>query len=85
MRRLIVAALGAILAWPALAASSVSDDEQRQACMGDAFRLCLTDIPDRAAVRLCLAAKRAELTSECRSAYDRVVASERKGARTPRM
>jgi hypothetical protein len=33
---------------PVLAQSAPSEDEQRQACMGDAMRLCAAYIPDRA-------------------------------------
>jgi hypothetical protein len=40
--------------------------DQRQACTGDAFRLCNKFIPDPATTGACLARMRASLSPECR-------------------
>lgn len=47
-----------------------SEADQKQACMGDAFRFCATSIPDRQAVGQCLATNREQLTPACRSMID---------------
>ena len=49
------------------AAAEVSD-EARQACTGDAMRLCSEFIPDVAKVTACMMRKRAQVSPECRLA-----------------
>ena len=55
---------------PALAQSGPSEAVQRQACMGDALRLCAAYIPDRAQIRDCMAAQLDQLSSQCRAVFD---------------
>lgn len=62
----------------ASAASALSEGEQTTACMGDAFRLCVSEIPDRQAVRRCMGVKRDQLSAGCRLAYDSVLTDERR-------
>lgn len=50
--------------WPA--ASRAYTDEQQQACMGDAFRLCGGEIPDVERVRACMNRSKSQLTPGCR-------------------
>ena len=40
--------------------------EQQQACTGDAFRLCSSEIPDVDRVTACMIARKAELSPGCR-------------------
>ena len=49
-------------------AQGTSDDAVRQACTPDAMRLCGDTIPDVAKTTACMHAKRAQLSSECRTA-----------------
>jgi hypothetical protein len=49
------------------AAAEVSD-EARQACTGDAMRLCSDFIPDVQKVTACMMRKRAQVSAECRLA-----------------
>jgi hypothetical protein len=41
--------------------------EQQQACMGDAFRLCSSEIPDIDRVKACMIRNRSQLSAECRA------------------
>ncbi len=43
--------------------------EQEQACTGDAFRLCSSEIPDVARVTACMDAKRSQLSPPCRAQF----------------
>jgi hypothetical protein len=40
--------------------------EQQQACMGDAFRLCSSEIPDVDRVRTCMVRQQSQLSPGCR-------------------
>lgn len=44
--------------------------EQEQACTGDAFRLCGSDIPDVERITACMARNRAQLSPACRVFFD---------------
>ncbi|RZN06336.1 hypothetical protein CWO91_29585 [Bradyrhizobium genosp. SA-3] len=67
--RLVLALLSATIT-PALAQSGPSEAIQRQACMGDALRLCAAYVPDRAQIRDCMAAQRDQLSPQCRAVFD---------------
>jgi hypothetical protein len=67
--RLVLAFLTATVT-PALAQSGPSEAVQRQACMGDALRLCSAYVPDRNQIRDCMAAQRDLLSPSCRSVFD---------------
>lgn len=43
--------------------------EQEQACSGDAFRLCSSEIPDVGRVTACMDAKRSQLSPPCRALF----------------
>jgi hypothetical protein len=43
--------------------------EQEQACTGDAFRLCSSDIPDVARVTACMARNKSQLSPACRAQF----------------
>ena len=55
---------------PAFAQSGPGEDAQRQACMGDALRLCSSYIPDRGQIRNCMAAQQDQLSPQCRAVFD---------------
>jgi hypothetical protein len=44
--------------------------EQRQACTGDAFRLCSSEIPDISRITACMAANKSSLSPRCRVVFD---------------
>ena len=50
-------------------ASQAYTPEQEQACTGDAFRLCSSEIPDVARVTACMAAKKSQLSPGCRAQF----------------
>jgi hypothetical protein len=52
---------------PAAAQSYTS--EQEQACTGDAFRLCSSEIPDIGRVTACMVAKKSQLSPPCRAQF----------------
>ena len=52
---------------PALAQGTA---EERSACMGDAFRFCLSDIPNVAEIEACLIKNESKLTPACRAEFE---------------
>lgn len=66
-------------AWTASAETA----EDRQACTGDAFRVCWSAIPDRNNVLQCLVENRNRLNPDCREVITRYTRSHRhKGTRS---
>jgi hypothetical protein len=61
---LMLATALAVSVWPA--AGHAYTPEGRQACTGDAFRLCSAEIPDVERVRACLHRNKAQLSPGCR-------------------
>ncbi|MTV16232.1 hypothetical protein FDV58_09900 [Bradyrhizobium elkanii] len=63
--------------------------EQRAACAPDAFRLCLSYIPDPTNVEACLRQRESALSDACRAVFDRAaeaasagtIGAPRRGAR----
>jgi hypothetical protein len=51
------------------AASHAYTPEQQQACSGDAFRLCSSDIPDVDRVTVCMVRNKAQLSPGCRAFF----------------
>jgi hypothetical protein len=45
--------------------------EDRSACDKDAFKLCMSSLPSKEAVMLCLRGKKAELSPRCRAQFDK--------------
>jgi hypothetical protein len=54
----------------ALAQESRGTAEQRAACAPDAFRLCLSYIPDATNVEACLRQRKSDLSDACRAVFD---------------
>jgi len=48
---------------------------QRIACTPDAWRLCSSEIPDVDAVKACMMANKAKLSSACRATFPKEVAA----------
>ena len=67
--------------WPA--ASRAYTDEQQQACMGDAFRLCGAEIPDVARVGACMNRNKSQLSPGCRAHFRPEPAAARGAAHRP--
>ena len=59
----------ALSVWIGPAASQTYTPEQEQACTGDAFRLCSSEIPDVGRVTACMVAKRSQLSPACRAQF----------------
>ena len=51
------------------AAGQTYTPEQEQACTGDAFRLCSSEIPDISRVTACMVAKKSQLSPACRAHF----------------
>src|SRR5262245_50003103 len=58
-------------------AASAETSEERQACIGDAFRVCWSAIPDRNNVLQCLVENRSQLSVDCREIINRYARSHR--------
>jgi hypothetical protein len=54
----------------AIAQENRGTAEQRAACAPDAFRLCVSFIPDATNVEACLRQKKSDLSDACRSVFD---------------
>jgi hypothetical protein len=63
----VCVALGSAL-W-ASSAQAFTEDDQQRLCTGDVFRLCSSEIPDRARIIACMRHKRAQLSEGCRSVF----------------
>jgi hypothetical protein len=50
-------------------ASHAYTSEQRRLCMGDALRLCSSELPDVDRITACMARKRSSLSEGCRSVF----------------
>lgn len=60
-----------VLAMAFLSSAAMAEtSEERQACIGDAFRVCWSAIPDRNAVFHCLMDNRPRLNPACRVVMD---------------
>ncbi|MDI1267209.1 MAG: hypothetical protein PS018_28510 [bacterium] len=64
---LLLAAVIAVSMFPA--AGQAYTPEQEQACTGDAFRLCSSEIPDVSRVTACMVARKAQLSPGCRAHF----------------
>jgi len=63
------AVVTAVLVLAAAPASAQGTAEQRSACMGDAFKFCLSDIPRVAAIEACLERNESKLTPACQAEF----------------
>jgi hypothetical protein len=72
-----VFAVAAMSVRPA-AAQGQGTPEQRQACSGDAQRLCGEFIPDATKISACLAKKRSSLSPACKAVFTRPTKKKRR-------
>ena len=49
--------------------------EQREACMGDAMRLCGSEIPDVDRVLVCMRAKKSQVSARCKATIPKTLAA----------
>lgn len=56
-----------------LASAQTSSAEQRRLCIGDAFRLCSSAIPNVEDVTACMRKQKANLSSGCKAVFDKPV------------
>jgi hypothetical protein len=54
----------------AIAQENRGTPEQRAACAPDAFRLCLSHMPDATNVEACLRQRKSDLSDACRTVFD---------------
>ena len=67
----VLTTIPAVLAIAFLCSTAIAEtSEERQACIGDAFRVCWAAIPNRNDVFHCLLANRAKLNPLCRVVMD---------------
>jgi hypothetical protein len=59
----------------ALAQENRGTPEQRAACAPDAFRLCVSYIPDATNVEACLRQRKSDLSDACRAVFEHAVAT----------
>ena len=69
-----VAIIGSLVGMIPTAGSAepVPTPEERSACTSDAFRMCLSAIPNQTAVIACLKSKKPQLSPTCRQLFDRI-------------
>lgn len=63
------AALLAAIALASPSALAQGTAEERSACMGDAFKFCLSDIPTVSKIEACLEKNESQLTPACRAEF----------------
>jgi hypothetical protein len=66
------------------ASHAFTQDDQRRLCMGDAMRLCASEIPDVERITACMRRQRANLSEGCRSVFGKPTAEERSASATPK-
>jgi len=64
---LMLATALAVSMWPAASRAYTPDEEQ--ACSGDAFRLCSSEIPDVDRVTACMVRNKSQLSPGCRAFF----------------
>ncbi|MCJ2019468.1 hypothetical protein MKK84_18835 [Methylobacterium sp. E-065] len=50
--------------------TEASEAEAANLCRGDAFRLCLSEIPDRERITACMQRRKAELSPGCKAVFN---------------
>ena len=58
--------------------------DQQRLCMGDAMRLCASEIPDVERITACMRRQRANLSEGCRSVFGKPSDEERSASAAPR-
>lgn len=63
------------IAFCSLASAQTYNAEQRRLCVGDAFRLCSSAIPDVDQITVCMRKQKTSLSSGCKAVFDRPIVS----------
>jgi hypothetical protein len=69
VRFALVLAIGLAAIAGAKAGQIKYTEQQRAACTPDAFRLCMSEIPNVSAVRSCMLANKSKLSAACRATF----------------
>ena len=77
------ALVGLALAASATACFAAGTEAQRQACTGDVFRLCSSDIPNVDRIVACLKTNKAKLSPPCQAVFGTETASATRSIATP--
>ncbi|HTH61636.1 MAG TPA: hypothetical protein VL689_15950 [Paraburkholderia sp.] len=64
---IVYAVVLAVLGAPA--AHAQTRDEEEHACRGDAIRLCIVDVPDKARITECMKAHYEQLSPACKALF----------------
>jgi hypothetical protein len=64
------------------AGHAFTQDDQRRLCMGDAMRLCASEIPDVGRITACMRRQRANLSEGCRAVFGKP--TEQSASASPR-
>jgi hypothetical protein len=73
----LVLAFAASVSAMSSTSSFAFSSEAQQMCTGDAMRLCSSEIPNISKITACMMAKRASLSSGCRTVMDRDLAAQK--------
>jgi hypothetical protein len=65
----IVSSLAFCLAMLPASSHAFTQEDQQRLCTGDVFRLCSSEIPDRARIIACMHRQKASLSHGCRSVF----------------
>ena len=63
--------VAAVISLTSFAAHAEGTAEQRNACMGDAFRLCSSHIPNVEAITACMRTNKSKLSPACKLVFDK--------------
>jgi hypothetical protein len=66
VRAALVTSLALVLSMLPTAGSHAYTSDEEQACTGDAFRLCSSEIPDVDRITACMIRNKSQLSPECR-------------------
>ena len=69
----IVSGLAFCLAMLPAWSHAFTQDDQQRLCTGDVFRLCSSEIPNRARIIACMHRQKASLSQGCRSVFGKPV------------
>jgi hypothetical protein len=78
----IVSGLAFCLAMLPASSHAFTQDDQQRLCTGDVFRLCSSEIPNRARIIACMHRQKASLSQGCRSVFGKPVDQAASARRT---
>jgi len=69
----IVSSLAFCLAMLPATSHAFTQDDQQRLCTGDVFRLCSSEIPNRARIIACMHRQKASLSQGCRNVFGKPI------------